>query len=336
LPEPLVTVVVPTLAAGEPLEECLRSLENQTFRDFDVVVIDNSGKGLAHAAAQSGSARILENPRNVGFGAAVNQGYRASRAPFIATLNDDAAARPGWLAGLIRAMESQPDAGMCASMVLLAGKGVLDSAGMLMCPDGSSKQRGHGRPASEFARQEDVLLPSGSAAIYRRAMLDEIGGFDEDFFLYCEDTDLGLRARWAGWRCLYAPGAVVEHRYSHSAGRASSLKAYYVERNRLFLLAKNFPVSMLVKAPLATVSRYWWHLVSLRTGRGAAAEYRAEGNSLWTLGWTVFRAHIALLLCLWNVMKKRRRIRRDAKLTPAHFRRLVAQYSISPREVAAL
>ena len=87
----------------------------------------------------------------------------------------------------------------------------------------------------------DALLPSGSAALYRRKMLDEIGLFDETFFLYCEDTDLGLRARWAGWECVYVPGAVVEHRYSHSAGRASPLKAYYVERNRLYTAIKNLP-----------------------------------------------------------------------------------------------
>ena len=225
---------------------------------------------------------------------------------------------------------------MCASKVVLAGRGVLDSAGMLICPDGSSKQRGHGQPSSTFSRLEDVLLPSGSAALYRRAMLDEIGGFDEDFFLYSEDTDLGLRARWAGWRCLYAPGAVADHRYSHSAGRASPLKAYYVERNRLFLLVKNFPAPDLVKAPWAALSRYWWHLASIRAGRGAAAQFRAEGNSGWKLMYFVMRAHLVLLASLGSLLKKRRRIRRDAKLSPAAFRRLLKQYSISPKEVAAL
>ena len=329
-------MVIPTLAAGEPLVECLQSLEDQTFRDFNVVVIDNSGKGLARAAAQGCSVRLIENRRNMGFGAAVNQGIRESHAPFVAVLNDDAAARPGWLAGLMRTMELEPEAGMCASMVLLAGRGVLDSAGMLMCPDGSSKQRGHGRPASEFARQEEVLFPSGSAALYRRVMLDRIGGFDEDFFLYSEDTDLGLRARWARWRCLYAPEAVVEHRYSHSAGRASPLKAYYVERNRLFLLVKNFPVSMLAKVPMATLSRYWWHAVSLRTGSGAAAQFRAEGNSVWRLGWIILRAHLAMLLSLPSLVKKRRDIRRNARLAPLEFQSLLGRYSISPREVAAL
>ncbi len=114
-------------------------------------------------------------------------------------------------------------------------------------------------PAAEFDREEEVLLPSASAALYRRSMLEEIGLFDEDFFLYCEDTDLGLRARWAGWKCIYVPEAVVDHHYSHSAGRASRLKAYYVERNRLFVVAKNFPARMLWAVPFATLARYWWH-----------------------------------------------------------------------------
>ena len=134
---------------------------------------------------------------------------------------------------------------MGASRVLLAGRGVLDSAGMLICADGSSKQRGHGEPPELYREVDEVLFPSGSAAIYRRQMLEDIGGFDERFFLYCEDTDLGLRARWAGWKCLYIPSAVVEHRYSHSSGGASPLKAYYVERNRLLVVMKNFPAGRL-------------------------------------------------------------------------------------------
>ncbi|HSW48581.1 MAG TPA: glycosyltransferase family 2 protein, partial [Bryobacteraceae bacterium] len=306
--------------------------ERQTFRDFEVIVVDNSGEGLARGS----TARVIENPRNLGFGAAVNQGLRASRAPYLATLNDDAAARPGWLEALVGAVEPRPEAGMCASKVLLAGRGVLDSAGMLMCADGSSKQRGHGRPPSEFSTAEEVLLPSGSAALYRRAMLEETGGFDEDFFLYSEDTDLGLRARWAGWRCLYAPDAVVDHRYSHSAGRASPLKAYFVERNRLFLVVKNFPAPDLLKAPWFTLARYWWHLSSMRAGSGAAAEFRAGGGSAWKLIYIVLRAHLALAASLGSLWRKRLRIRRAAKIDPAAFRQLLRQHSLSPREVAAL
>ena len=130
----------------------------------------------------------------------------------------------------------------------------------------------------DFPVAEETLFPSGSAALYRRAMLDEIGGFDDRFFLYCEDTDLGLRARWAGWKCLYVPEAVVEHHYSHSAGRASPLKAYYVERNRLFVLAKNFPARMLLAAPFVTVARYLWHAWYLLRGPGQRGAFPRGGQ----------------------------------------------------------
>ena len=150
---------------------------------------------------------------------------------------------------------------------------------MLIAADGSSKQRGHGQAAGDSRFDGDALFPSGSAALYRREMLDQIGAFDESFFLYCEDIDLGLRARWAGWECRYVAGAVVEHRYSHSAGRASALKAYYVERNRLYTVIKNFPCARCWRAPWAALARYFWHLISMLTGRGKAAEFRDGGQS---------------------------------------------------------
>jgi GT2 family glycosyltransferase len=239
--------------------------------------------------------RVIENRRNAGFGAAINQGFEASAAPYLATLNDDAAAQPQWIAALLGAIEPRPDAGMCASQVRLFGEHRLDSAGMLVARDGSSKQRGNGRPPEDFPVAEETLFPSGSAALYRRAMLETVGAFDSRFFLYCEDTDLGLRARWAGWKCLYVPDAVVEHHYSHSAGGASPLKAYYVERNRLFVLAKNFPAGMLLAAPFATLARYAWHAWYLLQGRGAAARFRAEGHAGPKMIWYILRAHAALL-----------------------------------------
>jgi len=335
LPAPLVTVVVPTLAADDALADCLRSLESQTFERFEVIVVDNSGARRANPNPSGRIARVIANERNVGFGAAINQGFRASEAPYVATLNDDAVADPRWLETLAAAAEKRPRAGMFASEVRLTGER-LDSAGMLIAADGSSKQRGHGEPTANFAELTDALLPSGSAALYRREMLDQIGLFDESFFLYCEDTDLGLRARWAGWECAYVPGAVVEHRYSHSAGRASPLKAYYVERNRLYTAIKNFPPAMLARAPLATLARYFWHVASLMEGRGKAAEFRQAGYSAALLPFLVLRAHASALFHLPGLLRERRRIRRIARLSAREFRSLLAEYSIGVREVAAL
>jgi GT2 family glycosyltransferase len=334
LPDFLVSVAIPTLTADSRLWECLEALGRQTRRDFEVILVDNSGKGLVRRGGAARNARVIENNRNVGFGAAVNQALRASDSPYLATLNDDAAPHPGWLDALVRALERRPDAGMCASAVRLYGEERLDSAGMLMARDGSSKQRGHGRPPEDFPVMEEALLPSGSAALYRRAMLNEIGGFDEDFFLYCEDTDLGLRARWAGWKCLYAPDAVVEHHYSHSSGGASPLKAYLVERNRLFVAAKNFPAGMLLRVPFVSASRYFWHAWYLLQGRGSAARFRAEGNAGPKMVWYVVRAHAALLFHGRRLWRQRRAIRAGARITPAVFRRLLRGYSIRARRIA--
>jgi len=328
--------VVPTLAADAALRDCLDSLERQTIHDFEVIVVDNSGWGRVR---QSGAARawvaVIENERNVGFGAAINQAFHRSRAPFMATLNDDAVACPGWIEALLHAIELRPDVGMCACRIVLAEDGRLDSAGLLIAPDGSSKQRGHGERPELFGRAEEALLPSGCAAIYRRSMLESVGLFDEEFFLYCEDTDLGLRARRAGWKCMYVPEAVVEHRYSHSAGRASALKAYYVERNRLFLIVKNFPGRALMLALPAALARYGWHLLSLFQGRGSAGRFHREGNGASKLLIIVLRAHWAVLFHWPSLWRKRRAIQKQARTSPREFRELLAAYSISSRQVAA-
>ena len=328
-------MVIPTLAADSALAECLAALRAQTYTDLEVIVVDNSSRQAVRGLGLAGEhVRVIENPSNVGFGAAVNQGWRASQSPYVATINDDAHASPDWLAELVKAAERDTEIGLVASQVRLDGTR-LDSAGMLIAPDGSSKQRGHGHPATEFGRFEDILMPSGSAALFRREMLEDTGGFDDEFFLYCEDTDLGLRARRRGWRAVYAPSAVVTHRYSHSAGRASALKAYYVERNRLYLLLKNFPARMLWRAPMSSVARYLWHLWYMLRGRGAASEFASAGNGL-LLPWLVLKAHGATLIRLPKLLRQRREIARRAYMDSRQFARLLTRHCISSREVAAL
>jgi GT2 family glycosyltransferase len=336
LREPAVTVVIPTLAADSALTECLQSLDAQTRKDFEIIIVDNSGRRLVRQRVQlNANTRLIENDRNAGFGGAFNQAFEASSAPFIATLNDDATACPNWVGALVEALESHPDAGMCASRVLLGDGDCIDSAGMLVAADGSSKQRGHNSDRHAYDAVEEVLLPSGSAALYRRRMLDQIGTFDEDFFLYCEDTDLGLRARWAGWKCVYVPDAIVHHRYSHSSGRASALKAYFVERNRLFVIVKNFPISRLLTAPLASVVRYFWHTAAMFSDSGVTAEFR-QHTSGFALIWFVLKAHFAALAHAPGLLRKRREIQKTAKVPAKEFCTLLDAHGISLRQVATL
>jgi GT2 family glycosyltransferase len=232
-------------------------------------------------------------------------------------------------------MESDPNTGSCASQVRLFDK-TLDSAGMLICADGSSKQRGHLRPPSEFSTSGPALMPSASAALYRRAMLDQTGGFDGDFFLYCEDTDLGLRAARAGWTCRYVADAIVDHRYSQSAGRVSPLKAYYVERNRIAVAIKNFPASLLLRTPFVATLRYFWHFIALLRGQGITSEFHREGNGGWRLAWFVLKAHFSAAARLPHLWKQRRQIAATARMTNASFTDLLTRFSISARRLAEL
>ena len=163
-------------------------------------------------------------------------------------------------------------------------------------------------------------------------MLAETGLFDESLFLYHEDTDLGLRARWLGWGCLYVPAAEVEHQYSASSGRASVTKAWYVERNRLRTVWKLFPCRDLLAAHFYSVARYVLQFLAQMSGHGRAAEFRASGMPFWILPWLVVKAHLYLAAGLSEILRLRRQTPR--RLTPSQFRAVIAQHSAGIREVA--
>lgn len=334
LPDPLVTIAIPTLAGGSVLASCLKALNAQIFTDFEVIIVNN-GIGPIELADSGLSfpVRVLTPGSNVGFGAAINLAARASSSPFLATLNDDTEPDPEWLFALVHEMEQAPRVGMTASRIRFFEAARLDSAGMLICLDGSSKQRGHARPDDTFAVSEEALLPSACAALYRRKMLDEIGLFDEDYFLYCEDTDLGLRAQWAGWRCRYVATATVRHHYSRTAGAFSPLKARFVERNRLWVAAKNFPALLLPLVPFVSFARYFWQFTAASQRRGAAGAFVRSGNSLLTAASILFRAHWETLLNLPSLLRKRAALRRTRKIGRGEFVKLIRRHSITAREL---
>ena len=323
-----LTVVIPTYKADGALDDCLASLEAQTFRDFQTIVVANGPLSRSLAVE-----KLIRNDTNGGYGAAINQGIRASTSDFILALNDDTVLDAKCLDQLVWAMESRYEIGMCAPQIRLQSSGTLDSTGMLIAPDGSSKQRGHGQAApANGGRPTHALLPSGCAALYRRAMLDEIGLFEENFFLYCEDTDLGLRARWNAWECVYVPNAIIEHRYSHSSTKASPIKAYYIERNRILVVARNFPMKAVLLSPFHTLKRYFWHWNLKRKGQGLAAYY--DGSE--SIALILWRAWRDALLELPRAFRQRRQIRSKARLSAVQFQKLIDSYRISSREVAAL
>jgi GT2 family glycosyltransferase len=314
----------------------LGSLHRQEGGEFEVVLVDNGSTdgSVEMARSEFPRVRIIRNRENRGFCAANNQGINFSSGEFIALLNNDAEADPGWLRALRRVFHNRPDTGMAASKILVYEDPTrIDKAGHLIYPDGQNRGRGAGAPDDgQFDRMEEVLWPDGCAAMYRRSMLDQIGGFDEDLFAYADDAELGLRARIAGWRCVYAPEAVVRHHRGATLGLGSARRLELIERNRVLLAAKLFPWSLL-----------WLNIpfYLARLAAGLAASAQGAGETALYPGWrgrlTIARALISgdlqALAMLPVMFRKRREVRRIRKLSPREIRELILQNRISLREL---
>src|SRR4051812_49044802 len=261
-------------------------------------------------AASEFGARVIRNPDNRGFCAANNQGIAAARGDFVALLNNDAEAEPGWLAALYRACSRAPEIGMAASKVLIwEDPSRIDKVGHLIFPDGQNRGRGAGAlDQGQFDREQDVLWPDGCAAMYRKSMLDCIGGFDEDFFAYGDDAELGLRARIAGWRCVYIPDAVVRHRRASTLGLQSPLRLQLIERNRVLLAVKLFPARLLLLNPFYYAARLFANALASVRNRGEAAAFGGFRGKLLVID-ALVRGDMQAVRLIPRMIRKRRALR---------------------------
>jgi GT2 family glycosyltransferase len=318
------------------LRACLTSLANQQDVSFETIVVDNGSiDDSAGMAEKEFGARVIRNRENRGFCAANNQGIAVAQGEFIALLNNDAEADAGWLAALYAAFAKRPDVGMAASKILVWEEPTrIDKVGHLIFPDGQNRGRGSGAlDRGQFNREEEALWPDGCAAMYRKEMLDEIGGFDEDLFAYGDDAELGLRARIAGWKCIYAPGAVVRHHRGSTMGKGSAKRLALIERNRVLLATKLFPWSLLWRNP---------YYFAMRVAATAAMAQRGEGDTAHFPGWrgkarmaaAIVRGDLASLPLIPKMLRKRREIARIRKLTPREVHRLILANRLGWKDVA--
>jgi GT2 family glycosyltransferase len=332
----LISVVIVNWNRRELLRACLESVRKQAGAEFETIVVDNgSADGSADLAEHAFGCRVIRNRENRGFCAANNQGIAAARGEFIALLNNDAEAAPNWLAALYSALETRPGAGMAASKVLVhEDPRRIDKVGHLIYLDGQNRGRGTGAiDSGQFDRLEECLWPDGCAAMYRKRMLDEIGGFDEDFFAYADDAELGLRARIAGWTAVYVPDAVVRHHRGATLGKDSARRLVLIERNRVLLAVKLFPWTLLWLNPayyLARLASGWW---AARQGAGEASLFPGIAGK-WTIALALVRGDLQALLLVPKMLRKRQEIGRIRKLTPRQVRRLILDHQISLRELS--
>lgn len=338
MPVPLISIIVVNLNGKDYIAECLNSLLRQTLHDWEIIVVDNGSKdgSVEYVEANFGPGiRLLRNQRNEGFAGGNNQGIRVAGGKYVALLNNDAMADPHWLEELVKPAEEDPRVGMVASKIYLRGQErVIDNVGHLIYRDGLNRGRGRlEADRGQFDRREEVLFPSGCAALYRREMLEEIGLFDEDFFAYGDDTDIGLKGRLAGWKCVYVPTAIVHHRYSQSSGSYSPLKAFLVERNRVWIAVKYFPSPLLLKSPIHTLHRFFLQAYGSFAGRGAAGKFTAQ-YSHWQLLKILLRAYGSAIRGIPKMWRKRRKIQKMTRVSQKEILSWFEHFGISAREIA--
>lgn len=320
------------------LLDALESLFAQTWPALEVIVVDNgSVDGSADAAEQRYGTRlkVLRNAKNEGFAHANNRGFEAARGEWMFLLNNDAVCDPEAIAQLMAFAATKPEAGMLACRVVRADQpNFFDSVGLLLYPDGICRPRGwEEKDIGQYDRPEEVLAPHGCACALKKTMLDQIGGFDEDFFCYLEDLDIGMRGQLAGFPCWYVPTSRVRHKKSATAGNYSKFKAYHVERNRIWCLWKWIPRFLVVMAPFFTINRYLMQGYAAFTHQGLSGEFVKEYSYL-QLAWLLLKARVAAFARLPRMWKRRRAIAKSRKLTVREWYQLISRFKLDAIELA--
>jgi GT2 family glycosyltransferase len=263
---PLISVIIPNHNGAAYLGNCLRSLQSQNYHQAEIIVVDNASgdPSLEIARSTFPEALLLLKDRNLGFAGGVNAGVQSARGDWVAVLNNDTEVAENWLSECARAIGEHPDAGFFACRILqFEERNRIYSAGDCYLRAGIGYRRGQDLPdREEFRRECPIFSASGCAALYRKKVLDDLGGFDERFFAYLEDVDLGLRLQAAEWRGYYVPRAeVFHHGGATSGGEFSRLAVRLRTRNSLLLVFKSVPGRILIRCvPMILLAQLWWML----------------------------------------------------------------------------
>lgn len=316
-----VTVIIVTFKSEEVLTRCLTAIASQSTPPHGIVIFDNGSDEGSPERALRTAQRILPSrsfeiqplAENLGFAAANNRAIAMCDTEFVALLNPDAFPHPDWLEKLLAAAERHPEAAAFGSRQMIDGQpGIVDGTGDAYHVSGLSWRTGHGRPLrDEDLVEREIFSPCAAAALYRRSALLEVGGFDEEFFCYFEDVDLGFRLRLAGYKCVYVPDAVVDHVGSASSGgKRSDFAVYHGHRNLVWCFLKNMPNPLFLPLLFAHFSQSILSgLVYLARGQGrifAKSKWHATKKipQFWRKRQAIQRVRRASWREIWNALDK--------------------------------
>lgn len=295
---PLVSVVVPNYNGERFLRECLCSLSAQTYGNIEVILVDNGSKdeSLKIARESKTEPRIIRLEENTGFSHAVNTGIRESKGDLVFLLNNDTSCHSRCIESLVALIETDRRIfSVNCRMIQYNKRELLDDTGDGYCLLGLSYKRGYNQGTKRKNKKRRIFSSCAGASLYRKITLDETGLFDENFFAYLEDVDLGYRANVLGYRNMYCPEAVVYHIMSGTMGiEKSEFKTMLSARNNTYLIYKNMPwIQLLLNLPFLLAGVIIKSIFFARHG----------------LAWTYFKSSFAAVKNLGKLKKTKFRTR---------------------------
>lgn len=336
----MVSVVIVNWNGERSLRACVNAVLSQNFENIEIIIVDNGSddRSVEIVREEYPGVNLIATGRNLGFAAGNNVGIRETRGNYIVLLNNDAELEPNCISEMKRAIDQDRDYGVCASKICLKSEPhLLDAAGIVVCPDGLAIGRGRLERDDCYDREEEVFFGSGCCLMCRKVMLEDIkignDYLDEDFFMYADDTDLGWRARLRGWKTIYAPTARVYHAHSAGSGSYSPLKAFHVERNRIWVAVKYFPPSLLARGQFFVLKRYFFQAYGALFGKGASGAFVKERSRI-ELILVLYKAYCAALRGLPAMLKKRNIVQKRRTITDKEIYDLLERYGIGAREIA--
>lgn len=316
----LVTVIIPSWNGRHLLKTCLSSIQKQTLKDFEVIVVDNgsSDGSIDYIEKNFSKVRVIKLEKNYGFAKAINFGIKEAKGDFIVLINNDTEVGRQCLHYLVQAAKQHPEVGFVAAKMLnYYQRDVIDSAGDYLDEVGHANNIGLGKKDGPIFDQPGyVFLATGGGGLFKRKVFDRVGLFDENYFAYFEDVDLCLRAQFQGIKGWYEPKAIIYHIHKATSSKNLDLLEYLQFRNMTQTIIKNFPSSILLKK---------WRWLKIILVHFNTIFYQLRNGFFWS----PFFADLWILFHIQELLRERRRIQSNKRVSDEYIESFLKEKKIT-------
>lgn len=302
----IASVIIPNWNGSDLLEDCLNSLGKQTFSNFEIILVDNGSTddSLEYVENNFPEVKIIKFKKNFGFARAINEGVKISEAEYVVFLNNDTKVDKDWLKNLVECANKHPEVISVNSKLLnFYDKKIIDGVGMVINEVGQARSIGwQEKDDGKYIGEDYIFGATGGASLFRKKDFINVGFFDENFFMYSEEVDFAFRVQFLGYKSIFCPKAIVYHKHKATSQKLPAHIEYWQFRNMTQVIIKDFPISILLK-------RWRWLkiiLVHLNTYL-----YQLK-KGFW---WTPFLADIWIIFHLPQLLRERRKIQSNRKVT---------------------